>query len=320
MPASLLAALAAGALGAGLFASLLLVPQAAVLVGNLSLLPPLWAAFTLGPRGALVALGGGAAMLVVAGLTGGVVLYGVLDGLPLLILGGLLMRWRADAQGVRHWYPPGRALAWLTVLGVGLLAGLWALAPAHVDGLEGLLAERMAPVAESTAALFPPEERGRVIEQLVAVWAPILPGVGLMVWLLRAVLCALLAQWVARRQGRALRPGPVLDEMDLPGWLVGLLALALGLAVLGGGDLAFIGRNAALVVAVPYLILGLVVIHAAVQGLARRRLLLTVFYVVLLLSSQWALIALSGLGLVEQTVGIRRRWRSRGGPPAGRPE
>ncbi|SDH26691.1 DUF2232 domain-containing protein [Roseospirillum parvum] len=308
------AALAAGALGAGLFASLLLAPQAAVLIGNLSLLPPLWAAFSLGLRGALVALGGGALLLVGAGVGGGVLLYAALDGLPLLILGGLLMRWRADAGGVRHWYPPGRALAWLATTAVGLLGLLWALAPAHVDGIEGLLAERMAPVAEATAALFPPGERAEVADRLVAIWAPILPGVGLMVWQVRAVLCALLAQWVARRQGRALRPGPTLDEVALPGWLLGLLLPALGLAVLGDGDVAFLGRNAALVAAVPYLILGLVVIHAAVQGLARRRLLLGVFYVVLLLSSQWALIALSGLGLVEQTVGLRRRWRSGDGP------
>jgi hypothetical protein len=78
-------------------------------------------------------------------------------------------------------------------------------------------------------------------------------------------------------------------------------------ALLGSGDVEYIGRNLVMIVALPFFVLGAAVVHGLAGRVRARQPLLVVFYVVLFMSG-WARMAVVGIGLIEQWVGIRRRW------------
>jgi len=71
------------------------------------------------------------------------------------------------------------------------------------------------------------------------------------------------------------------------------------------GDIGYAARNAALVLAAPYLVQGLTVIHKAARSTRRPRGWLTAFYVVFLFASGLAVVAMIGLGLVDNLTRLR---------------
>ncbi len=84
-------------------------------------------------------------------------------------------------------------------------------------------------------------------------------------------------------------------------------------ALLGPGELEYIGRNLVIILAVPFFFLGLAVIHALARRAVPMAMLLAVFYFVfygLLLFTGWAaMMAVAAIGLIEQWGGgLRRRF------------
>ena len=76
----------------------------------------------------------------------------------------------------------------------------------------------------------------------------------------------------------------------------------------------YIGRNLALVLAVPYFFLGLAIVHSAARRMAMAGLLLVTFYFVIVISG-WAALVVVGIGLFEQWIGLRNRFALGGGVP-----
>ena len=102
------------------------------------------------------------------------------------------------------------------------------------------------------------------------------------------------------------RPTPKLSEVELPGWLWPAIALAALLALLGDG-LGFLGRSLLIVLAVPYVFLGLAVIHALARRFSHRRLALGVFYGAMMLLG-WPILAVLLLGFIEDWAHVRQRY------------
>jgi len=115
--------------------------------------------------------------------------------------------------------------------------------------------------------------------------------------------------------GRNLRPSPAYAETTLPQWVSWPLVAAAALSLVGSGDIQFLGRNLAMVLAVPFFFVGLAVVHALARRVAYKGLILISFYVVLVLSG-WAMVAVAGIGIAEQWFGVRNRFA---GPPTGGP-
>jgi hypothetical protein len=109
------------------------------------------------------------------------------------------------------------------------------------------------------------------------------------------------------RLGVNRRPTPELSELELPGWLWPAIGVAALLALLGAGGLGFLGRSLLLVLAVPYVFLGLAVVHAFARRVSHRRLALTLFYGAIMLLG-WPLVAVLLLGLVEDWAHVRQRF------------
>ena len=92
-------------------------------------------------------------------------------------------------------------------------------------------------------------------------------------------------------------------------------AAALLGVLLGAPELKYIGRNLAMILAVPYIFLGLAVVHALARRLSFPGTFLAVFYIVLVYfvlgNSGWLVVVLAAVGMIEDWTGLRVRLAER---------
>jgi hypothetical protein len=116
----------------------------------------------------------------------------------------------------------------------------------------------------------------------------------------------MLAQALAVRAGWARRPTPEFDRLELPGWLWPGIAVA-ALLVLAGGIIGDLGWSLLIVLVVPYLFLGLAVVHVMARRWSRPGLALGAIYGAMILFG-WPILLVLLLGFVEDWAHLRRRW------------
>jgi uncharacterized protein YybS (DUF2232 family) len=95
--------------------------------------------------------------------------------------------------------------------------------------------------------------------------------------------------------------------VDLPGWTPLVLALTLAGAVLLDGQARYLAINLSIVLVVPFLFAGLAVVHAFAAGRSSRATILVVFYILVTVVA-WLVLAVIGLGIIDQWAGLRRRF------------
>ena len=295
-------AVAAGLVSALLFLSVLAGVAAGLLLTYVAPLPVLLAGLTLGlPGGLIAAL---TAVLAVGAVDGAptLAMYGVTVALPAaLVVRQALLR-RTDAAGTVEWYPPGLVLSWLAGLALVVVAGALVLLPAHADGAEGVVREFLGGLLPE---MLGPEAPSEQLPQLVTAMAAVLPSAMAAGWLVMMVVNAAVAQSLATRLGRAQRPNPAYRALALPAWLGPVLVAGALASLLVSGTGGYLGRNAAMILVIPYLLLGLAGIHEWLRGRPHGGLLLGVVYSVLLVFG-WTALVVAGYGMVRHWVMLRR--------------
>jgi hypothetical protein len=302
-------ALAAGLLSALLFLSLAKGIALGAVLSYVAPIPLLMAGLALG-QGALVAAVAVALFAVVA-VAGGVsaLPFAIAAVVPALVVTNRALLWRNADDGSVHWYPPGLVLAWLTAAGLALMLCGTALLAGSPDGIEGSVSKVLGDALALVAAEMPADQRAKV----VGWWAPLFPAMVIGSWLIMAVVNACGAQGLLARLGHARRPSPAYRQLWLPDWPVfGLVSMAV-LAIAVGGDLGYVAANAAAVLLIPFMFLGLAVIHRWVEGRPSAGILLAATYGLLILAFGWAAVAVAGLGLARFWTMRFRRPESGGG-------
>ena len=239
-------------------------------------------------------------VIAAAGLVGGLV-HGLVNAAPVLLLVQRALLSRRAPDGGVEWYPPGLLVTWLTGLAAFALGLLLILLGTAEGGIQGSIQRQV----DTILPLFGPNQDA--MRPLFEIIAPIVPGMVVAAWMTVTMANGALAQALALRTGRVLRPAPDIAQTELPKPLSAALAVAAGLALLGPGVLGIVGANATVVLSVPFLILGLAVVHAATRGLRARALLLGGLYAVTAILT-WPVIVIIALGLIEQGVGLKRRF------------
>jgi hypothetical protein len=281
----------------------------ALLLSHLTLLPLFLAGLGIGLYGVAAAAATG--MLILAVFVGppAALVYGMVNGLPALVLSRQALLARTQPDGSVEWYPGGLLLCWL----VGIVGVTYVVVLLYFELLgEGLVAavrEVLRSYTEAMGDVIQPEGA----ESILAA-APLVPGLAASYYMLNAILNAALAQYLLRRSGRNLRPSVVFADLTLPPQLLWLLPASL-LAAFVSDALAPVAYTLAFIVMVAYFLLGLAVVHAFLRRRANAGAALFGFYVVfsLLMVLFSAIgIAMVGLGVAEQVVGIRRRFLGSG--------
>jgi hypothetical protein len=305
-------------IGAGLVSALLIAVLAkstplALLLFLLAPVPILIASLGWNHRAGLVAtLVGGLATGLVSGASDGI---GFVLGtaLPAWWLGYLALLGRAEADGVVEWYPLGRLLAWiagtaaLTLLAAGLVsAGSYEAFQQNSREIAELFLRaqtgtpRDAPIPDVGG--FP---AGVMVERFANA-APVFAAQGFTLILAFYV-------WVGAKivsvSGRLPRPWPPVPETRMPRAALGVLAVAVLLANLGGFVSVF-GLALAGAVTMAFGLQGLAAIHDVTRGRAGRLAILVITYLLLFLSQGLVLAPLVVLGLADTALGLRARLRA----------
>lgn len=227
-------------------------------------------------------------------------LFAALNVVPVVLLVREALLARTGPGNAVEWYPPGLMTAWLT--GLGLAAAAVALLFfGGPQGMQAALREALAPVLERGLDEITPDH-----DELLASIAFILPGIIATSWMVMTATNAGLAQGLLARFGANWRPSADLAALGLPMWIPVLLAFAAG-ATLIGGTPRFIGVNVMIVLAVPFCLAGLAVLHTVARRFPRPAVTLVTFYVLAGIFG-WPLLLIAVLGLLDSPLGLRRRF------------
>lgn len=308
-----LLAIGAGILSAVFALAFLTHSPAALFIVYLASTPLFMAGLAMGPKAVGIAAVVG---FMTSGLLGGAFVagvYGLMQTLPAwLLIRQVLLQRPTGPGGQMQWYPVGEALSWLSLLAATLLFLVAFTMVSDERGFQAIVTDNLEHLLTVMAPSLGEAERAR----RVGLMAPMFPGAVAGSWLLMCVANGTLAQGILVRMGRNLRPSPDYTATTLPQWMSWPLVGAATLALVGSGDFEYLGHNLTIVTAVPFFFVGLAVVHTAVRRVAYKTLLLIVFYLVLV-TWEWTLVAVAGIGVVEQWFGLRVRIPgSPGGPPA----
>jgi len=319
MATVLLIGAGAGFVAAALFASAATATALAGVLFYLAPLPISLAGFGWGwIAAAIAALSGSLVAAAVLGPAAGAVFAGAI-AIPLAVLCYLALMSRqavgpqGETTGALEWYPVGRLVGWTAVI-AGALAAVMVLtlgydADSYRDSIKELL---------QNSALKELDRDGSVINDstiggLSTVLARTLPAAFAIVWQTIALFNLWLAAIIVEASGRALRPWPKLDEIEIPNAFFLAFTAGLFTSFLPGiAGLLATGFAGALLFA--YVLQGLAVLHAFSRGMPFRGLLLAAIYIGILLLG-WVAIAVAILGLSEPMLRLRERAAARGQPP-----
>jgi hypothetical protein len=288
-----------GALAACPYSVALMGSPGSMILAYLTQLPLFVAGLWLGV-GASALAGLAASMLLIAASNPmAAAVFAGLNAVPVVLLVRQSLLARTGAAGEIEWYSPGLLTAWLTGLGLAVIAAS-ILVLGGPEGVQAALREVLAPVLSRHVDENTPEHA-----ELLGFLAFILPGIVASSWMVMTVSNGSLAQGLLSRFGMSWRPSPDLATLELPMWIPVLLAFAAGATALGG-TARFLGINVMIVLAVAFCLAGLAVLHTLARRFSRPAIPLVTFYVLTGVFG-WPLLVVALLGLLDSSLGLRRR-------------
>lgn len=289
-----------GLLAAGPYLLALSGSTGSLILVYLAQLPLFAAGLWLG-TGASASAGLVAALILAgAGSLPAAALFAGLNVVPVVLLVRQSLLGRTDPGNAVEWYPPGLITAWLTGLGL-VAAAVTFVFFGGPQGMQTALREALAPALDRRLGEITPE-----LDEMLSFIAFILPGIVAASWMVMTATNGSLAQGLLARFGASWRPSPDLAALGLPMWIPVLLAFAAG-ATLFGGTARFIGVNVLIVLAVPFCLAGLAVLHTVARRFPRPAVALVAFYLLAGFLG-WPLLLIAVLGLLDSPLGLRRRF------------
>ena len=295
----------AGALSGIMYASLKTGHPILLLLVFFSLLPLFTVGLAYGVNSLLVAVVAGT--VVNAALGDPVHLFRGVPGYLLLIAAPAVVVVRQALLSRQHegdaaWYPAGHLVSWI----VGFAAVYFLVAALATSGSPGGLA---GAIEDPLRALMEREEDAELAaetSETVEFMAGGLPAVAAIVWVFGVIINMALAQAILVRRRRNLRPSPVFSALEVP-WIVMFPFVATLALAFVPGTLGFIGQTLAVIIAIPYFLVGLAVFHTVSRPWPMRELILGLVYV-LTIAVFWFRVAFIMLGFVERWLKLRQRF------------
>ncbi|MEE2688695.1 MAG: DUF2232 domain-containing protein [Pseudomonadota bacterium] len=306
-PKQWLAIAAGGFFSASLYALALTGNFGGLLLAVFYQLPVFLIGLSMGTvAGAFAGACAAAGMLVIFGALGFLV-FVLFNAAPVIIMIRQALLSRADENEGKEWYSSGLLAAYATGLALVLLTGAFLWLGATTEGIQAAIEEFLGAFADKVLAGVPAAQRAQVVDSI----APILPGAIGLYWIVTLVVNGALGQGLLVRFGYNLRPSPDFSAMHLPRWLRDAAAILLIGAIALPGVFGFYAVNAAILVSLPFFLIGLAVVHVAAKRVATGSLLLIVFYILMILFG-WPVVFVAFLGLIEQIAGFRRKLANAG--------
>lgn len=299
--------LAAGAAAALLFAAPFELGQGAAASLTLTGIPLMAEGFGFD---VLAAIGAGlAGLMVLFGLavlfalsSEPVFLFAALFAIPIVFAVQQLQRLRTISLGCIDWQPPLNVMACLLAGGLLLMIVFAMMVILGNTDLPFLARSFLQPFV---TGLFP--ELGLYSRRsLVEMLTPVFPGAAIAVWLVLLSMATVSALALFRFWGKLQQPLPRMEELGIQLWMPAVFAIALGFALLGQGNPAYLGQNAAIALLVPLFLAGAGSFHAIARRTPIFFAVLAVFYGFMIVFPP-LIAAVALIGVADQTLDLRRR-------------
>lgn len=300
LPLSILA----GVVGSGLFLTMILGVPGAALLAYLTPLPLFLAGLAFGSGAATVA---SATAMVVVGVIGGgvaIAIFFVSFSLPVVVTVRQALLWRDGPDGA-EWYPAGRVVAMLAGYAAAVIVLAGVVFAGEPGGLYGALEAVMTELISTLAAQGGADVAALLRSAQDMFW--LLPALLAASWLMMLLLNAVLAQALVSRWGVAQRPSPSMATFTAPRWCMTPLLVGAVLSLVASGSLMVIGTAVLIVFLVPYLFVGLGVVHVWLRRWPGQAITLGLFYASLVIFLYPLAFVIAGLGLIEEWAQLRRR-------------
>jgi len=311
MSKDMLIAVGAGATSG--FASLAFLSglPGAMLIVYLAPLPLLIVGINQGIKSVTISSASGFVTTILAGNILFGVLYTALHVFPSwIIVRQALLKYSMPFNQSDYWDPAGSSLCILSVFAAGILTLALVWSQGEIGGLQSLIQSYL----EEVFSKLPMDENLR--NGLVRTFVPLFPGYMGTMWVFLVVLNASIAMAVLKQTKCIKKPNIKLENLKLPDWISWFIVIAasvylLSVHLFSQKELEFFGRNLTLMLAVPFFFLGLAVLHNLANHVTFPRLLLTAFYLALLLNV-WVALMITLTGIIEQWFGLRRYFKDTG--------
>jgi hypothetical protein len=304
MPKDLAIAAGGGVVSAAFYLATVFDAPVALILAYLAFLPLFAVGFGWGAGAATVAALIATALVALAtSWTVGFV-FALAYAVPAAATVRLALRSRHEPNGAVEWYPVGQLVSWLAVYACGTFVLLALLGG---DGLR----EAVTQIEAVMTSVLPGDQSPQVA-MLVSTIAGYFPAIVMASWLVMALVNMALAHGLLGRFGRNRRPAPKAASIEVPQWYTAVVVAAAALALMARASdwdtLGIIARNAALALLVPYFLVGLAVVHVWARQWPARLAILAGFYLLLVVFGWVAMLALIGLGFMEQWLSLRQRF------------
>jgi len=318
-------AIAAGLLSGLLYGGIFGGDAGSLILGYFAPLPLFAVGLACGAGAAVTAAAVGALVALLQGGTFGVGFFLIVTALPVVALvtralqrlavsgatpGGGDRLAPADVEG---WYPVGRLLVLMSLVGCALLGVFWAGSLATEPGPTEMVKQFVGRMTDINEGPFRPAVDGAdssALEDSTPFRAivGVFPGVVLASWMIMVIINGVIAQALVRRFGTPLRPSPAMSELRVPDWISGAFTAALAAAILAPTPFDFLFSNIAVVLAIPCFFSGLAVVHAFSKRFEGRLPVLVGFYALVLLTV-WPVALLVAIGAADPWFDLRQRVR-----------
>jgi len=248
--------------------------------------------------GLIVLIGGG----VPEGLA-----YFLFVVMPVVLLSRQALLHREDKKGNEKWYPAGRLLAVLLLLGFAYVVLFsWLEDRAQLTQQIQQAFQTMKAQAPTNKSLQSEQLEGFMIKLV-----PYFPGISTVAILMMTIGAGALTQRQLIKNSRLIRPPLSLVDVYLPWWCwYTLIITSLGWMFLpAGASYTHLTANLSLVLLFGFLMQGLGIVHAYVKKLRNPQLFLVIFYFLMIMFT-WPIFIFTVLGILEPWVQLRERFRS----------
>jgi hypothetical protein len=305
MPKDLAIAAGGGVVSAVFYLATVFDAPVALILAYLAFLPLFAVGFGWGAGAATVAAVVATGLVALATSWAGGLVFALAYGVPAAAIVWLALRSRREPNGAVEWYPVGQLVSWLAVYACGSFALL-----ALLEGDSGVR-EAVAQIEAVMISVLPTETSPQVT-MLVSTIAKYLPAIVMSSWLAMALVNMALAHGMLERFARNRRPAPKAASIEVPQWYTVVVVATASLALIARASewdtVGLIARNAALALLMPYFLVGLAVVHVWARQWSARLVILAGFYLLLVVFGWVAMLALIGLGFMEQWLSLRQRY------------
>lgn len=321
MMLNILIAIAAGCASGLMFASIISGALISLVLFYLAPLPLMVAALGWGPASALI---GSVAAGAGLGLGFGFayfVAFIVTVGLPAFWLGHLALLAKpaavpaasglngsAPPADALDWYPPGRLLLWIVVFAALITMSALFTLGSDAESISSALRRGLARIVGVRDGA-PNTDNDRMLDMV----AQIAPAAATLVAMFTLTLNLWLSGKIVAMSGRLRRPWPDLASSELPQMTMLALAVALALSF-ASGLVAMLGQIVSSALLMAYMLVGFAVLHVMTQASSGRWWWLMAAYGAVLIFG-WPSLIMAMLGLLDNAIGLRRRFSNRATPP-----